>query len=165
MKIDITEIAGRDSTKMEISVSINTMDFEHKILGIKLYDNIEFKSTLSYMKGYIYLEGNIKGKYITSCNRCLRDIDDEYNLTMKEKYSLEMDDNDDESYIYEGHFIEIEHLIIDNISFSVPTIILCKDSCKGLCQVCGIDRNIDKCTCDTQGINIKMEKLKDYFKK
>ncbi len=165
MKIDITEIAGRDSTKMEISVSINTVDFEHKILGIKLYDIIEFKSILSYMKGYIYLEGNIKGKYSTSCNRCLRHIDDEYDLVLKEKYSLKVEEKEDESYIYEGHFIEIEQLIIDNISFSVPTIILCKDSCKGLCQVCGIDRNIDKCTCDTQGINIKMEKLKDYFKK
>lgn len=165
MKIDITEIAGRESTIMEISTIVNRLDLEHEILGVTLESDINMALKLTYIKGYIFVSGRVNGLYLANCHRCLIQIDGTYDVTIEEKFSLVSEKIDDESYPYEGHFIDVSSLLIDNILLSFPTTILCKEECKGLCPKCGINLNIKQCTCETQEINIKMEKLKDYFNK
>ncbi len=165
MKIDITEIAGKDSAIMEISAIVNRLNLEHEILGVTLESDVDMALKLTYIKGYIFVKGQAKGLYQAKCHRCLKQIDGTYDVTLEEKFSLVSERTDDESYPYEGHFIDISSLLIDNILLSFPTTILCEDECKGLCPKCGINLNIKQCTCETQEINLKMEKLKDYFTK
>lgn len=43
--------------------------------------------------------------------------------------------------------IEIDRAVIDNLLFNLPTRVLCKPDCKGLCSVCGKDLNKQKCNC------------------
>lgn len=165
MKIDITGIAGKHGASVKVSRDINPLDLEHEILGIELLENISFNCVLTYYSGDILMTGEVSGKYRASCHRCLQEIFGEYNLSINEKFVMSSENMDYESYIYEGHYVDLTSPLIDNILLSFPSVVLCKEDCKGLCPVCGNNLNEDICTCDKQGINIKMEKLKDYFNK
>jgi len=165
MKNDITDIAGKEGAYKEVSMDINPMNLEHEILGIVLTKNIHVEFKLTYMNGYILINGNVSGTYETSCSRCLKSIKDTYNVDVNEKFTVESENLDDESYIYKGHFIDLSLPIIDNILLNFPTIMVCDKDCKGLCPICGNDLNISECSCDKNETNIRMEKLKDFFKK
>lgn len=165
MKIDITEIAGKESAIMEISTTVNRMDLEHEILGVTLESDVNMTIKLTYIKGYIFVIGQLSGLYLTNCHRCLKELGGTYDVTIEEKFALVSERTDDESYPYEGHFIDVSSLLIDNILLSFPTTILCEEECKGLCPICGNNLNIKQCTCETQEIDLRMEKLKDYFTK
>ncbi|MBN2852500.1 MAG: DUF177 domain-containing protein [Clostridia bacterium] len=165
MKIDITGIAGKHGASIKVSCDINPMDLEHEILGVELLDTIKLDCVLTNYTGDILVTGEVKGRYKASCHRCLQEINGEYKLDINERFVMQSDDMDYESYVYEGHHVDLTSLLIDNILLSFPTVVLCKEDCKGLCPICGQNLNQDICTCDKQGINIKMEKLKDYFNK
>ena len=165
MKNDITDIAGKEGAYKEVSMDINPMNLEHEILGIVLTKNIHVECKLTYRNGYILISGTVSGTYEASCNRCLKSINGTYNVNINEKFTLESEQLNDESYIYKGHFIDLTSPIMDNILLNFPTTMVCDENCKGLCPICGNDLNISECSCNKNETNIRMEKLKDFFKK
>ena len=52
--------------------------------------------------------------------------------------------------------------IIDALFLAVPDKIICKESCKGLCQYCGINLNEASCSCSEDKIDPRWEALRDF---
>lgn len=48
-----------------------------------------------------------------------------------------------------GTEVDLEPVVREQILLAVPMRALCNEDCKGLCQVCGADRNVEDCGCDT----------------
>lgn len=164
MRIDITAIAGVNGAYLEVSEDIPTETLESGITGIKLDEMVHADLKIEYMEGIIIVKGRVKGNYTAQCGRCLKDIKDEFDIEINENFmhmSGDMDDADD--YLYDGGHIDLTIPLIDNILLSFPGVILCSSDCKGLCEVCGVNLNETQCTCEKDEINIKMEKLKDFF--
>ncbi len=45
--------------------------------------------------------------------------------------------------------IDLGELLCEQVYLSIPSRILCRESCAGLCQVCGADLNHERCDCET----------------
>ena len=45
-----------------------------------------------------------------------------------------------------------------------PAKVLCGEDCKGICPVCGANRNEKDCGCDTVVLDPRMQKFQDVFK-
>ena len=82
---------------------------------------------------------------------------------IKENFVSIESDVEDESYTYEGKYVEIDKALKDNIVLNLPMKQLCKKECKGLCPKCGKNLNETACDCKEDDINLKMEALKDFF--
>ena len=50
---------------------------------------------------------------------------------------------------YEGDGLLLEDVLREQILLTLPTRILCKPDCKGLCTHCGRNQNTDPCECAT----------------
>ena len=79
------------------------------------------------------------------CQRCLEDA--HYALVVEgDEYVLEGESEgveaDEEGYVT-GHMIDLEVWVRDLIGAELPTKILCRDDCSGLCSVCGQNLNAD----------------------
>ena len=72
-------------------------------------------------------------------------------------------DNTDEYILVEGYMLNLSELVESDILLELPTKMLCKEECKGLCQNCGKDLNEGSCNCKTQFVNPKFAALKDLF--
>ena len=74
-----------------------------------------------------------------------------------EEVALSRDDLDVECFDADG--IDITHLLRDNIVLALPSQPLCSTGCRGLCPVCGANRNVTPCDCRTQDTDPRLRIL------
>jgi len=53
----------------------------------------------------------------------------------------ESEGDDDEPYVG-GYVLELERWVRDAIAEALPSRLLCREDCRGLCPVCGVDLNV-----------------------
>ena len=98
-----------------------------------------------------YLQANLSAL----CMRCLNPADFAVNVAVSEVFARAASD---EHYLIEGHEINLDKAVLDNLVLNMPMHILCKESCKGLCPHCGTDLNNKTCNC-----NIEQKKKNSPF--
>jgi uncharacterized protein len=59
--------------------------------------------------------------------------------------------------------IEIDELVAEELLLAVPDQVLCDNNCKGLCPVCGVDRNSIDCECQTAEVDSRWAGLKQLI--
>lgn len=109
-----------------------------------------------------------KGKLYTvielSCSRCLEKfsytIAANFGLTMAEKTYQDYPEEDEDIIFFERDEADITSYIEQVIFTEIPFKPLCDNECQGLCPLCGINRNIDKCECQQEFLDPRWEKLK-----
>lgn len=47
--------------------------------------------------------------------------------------------------------IDLRPAVREGWILAVPSFVLCRDDCKGLCRTCGVDRNTTPCSCASEG--------------
>lgn len=163
MRIDITGIAGVNGAYSEISTDIPTKELGG-IYGIELSETVHADLKIEYMEGTISVKGRVKGSYKAQCSRCLADTGDVFDIMIDEIFvHLSADTNNTENYMFDAGYIDLTIPLIDNILLSFPGVVLCGNDCKGLCQICGVNLNETQCSCENHDIDIRMDKLKDFF--
>jgi uncharacterized protein len=105
----------------------------------------------------IRLVGKLDGRIEVGCARCLepveipvsRSFDLLYRPLESEKGSDEVAIHEAETEIgfYSGDGMELEDSLREQILLAVPIKTLCRYDCKGLCPVCGANRNLQSCDC------------------
>ena len=82
--------------------------------------------------------------------RSSRSFDLLYRPLESERGSDEVAINEAETEIgyYPGESMELEDSLREQILLAVPIKSLCRYDCKGLCPVCGVNRNQQLCDCD-----------------
>ena len=63
----------------------------------------------------------------------------------------------------EGYHLDIDGLINNEILLNWPMKVLCNESCKGICKVCGKNLNEGDCGCDDLFPDPRMAAIKDIF--
>ena len=54
---------------------------------------------------------------------------------------------DEDQYTYTGHVLELDDAVRTAILLELPSRILCKEDCRGLCAQCGANLNVNACSC------------------
>ncbi len=87
-----------------------------------------------------------------SCDRCLEKVSKQFDLPFEQTFFKDQAE-DGEGYCYSGSKLDATKAVQDEIVLSLPTLLLCKEDCKGLCPKCGANRNTTDCGCNTQKEN------------
>lgn len=105
----------------------------------------------------IRLVGKFAGQIEVSCARCLEPVvipvSRSFDLLYRPSESAERTDEvaineaDTEIGYYSGGGMELEDSLREQILLAVPIKALCRYDCKGLCPVCGVNRNEQLCDC------------------
>ena len=96
----------------------------------------------------VYLELNIEYEIDGICDRCANEVKRSYSLEVNKILVEELQNEDDDDYIIlKNQSLDLDELINEEVSLSMPSKFLCKEDCKGLCQKCGADLNVKKCDC------------------
>ena len=148
MKISIAEAKG--SLGQEIPFAFQTTAEE---LGAAEED-FSFEGEISVRGSLVYtgvcyrVSGKIKAVKAFACDRCLKECQEEQNLSFEEDFHKAGETDDQETLVVDGDAIEITDLVRDTILAAQSLSNLCRPDCKGLCQVCGADLNEGDCGCD-----------------
>jgi uncharacterized protein len=130
------------------------------------------------VSGEIRLQGRrakVTGKLVAQlqveCDRCLRPVELLVDSRFKLEYlsaedyqtqqDVELTEEDLDLMVFDGEIIDIDQLVTQELLLAVPAHVLCKDNCKGICPVCGADRNQAECGCESREVDPRWAGLKE----
>ena len=90
----------------------------------------------------VFADINIKYTVKGECSRCLEPAEKVHESSVSVKFSL-MPEEDE--YLYKSGKVDLTSPVNEEIIVNQPTVIYCKDDCKGLCPICGANLNASDC--------------------
>ncbi len=98
------------------------------------------------------LRANLRGEIETTCARCLEPaqvpVDTPLAVTFVSTEADKTDDDEDPDVIaFKGGEIDVGDEVRDEIVLAMPMNPVCRESCRGLCSVCGGNLNVTACGC------------------
>ena len=96
--------------------------------------------------------------YATCCARCLKPLDVPLAAQVETVLSRDGSEEDD-VFVLTEDAIEVEDVLIPELLLQVHMTYLCREDCKGLCPVCGADRNVQPCTCENRQVDPRLAAL------
>ena len=95
----------------------------------------------------ISLKAEVESQLDTRCSRCLEPVRIPVNAAVDAIFDRQPDPEDPDLYSFEASTVKLTDAVRDALLLEMPMRILCKEDCRGLCPVCGINLNVDTCTC------------------
>lgn len=163
MMINISDLIGKKTTKKDIDVVLDSKSFSDDYETYQILEPIRVEATLVKTEDIIYLTGFINGEIQLVCSRCLENFSYKLQLELHEKLTNNPENKDDELIFIDNDKLDLTEIVENNIIMSLPIQRLCKEDCKGLCQICGTNLNNDNCNCEDPDIDPRLAKLKDLF--
>jgi len=119
----------------------------------------------------VQVSGTLTTTVETLCARCLKPVVLPIKAEFSERFVTAVSWRSEEQHelasedlslsVFDGETIELDELVREEIVLATPAQVLCGKDCKGLCPVCGVDRNVTACECETRQVDARWEKLKD----
>ncbi len=63
--------------------------------------------------------------------------------------------------VFDGKTIDLDPIVREQVLLALPMNVVCREDCKGLCAVCGEDRNVKDCGHEQRVLDPRLASLKD----
>ncbi|MCW5979498.1 MAG: DUF177 domain-containing protein [Bryobacteraceae bacterium] len=120
----------------------------------------------------IRVRGHFCGELEADCDRCLEaarfPIDREFDLFYRpasgdsDAADLELDESESQVGYYEGEGLQLADVIREQVLLWLPMQWVCSEACKGICPVCGGNRNRVLCGCQEQRQDDRWSALRNF---
>ena len=118
----------------------------------------------------VFVNGHVEARARVECDRCLQPVETPVNADFQLEYvsgseykssgAVELTEAEMSVSVFDGKAIDVDEIVKEQILLAVPTRMLCREDCKGICPECGTDRNTGDCSCATNDIDPRWAALK-----
>jgi uncharacterized protein len=119
----------------------------------------------------VFVNGHVDTRAQVECDRCLKPIELPVNADFELEYITgseyessgvaELTEAEMSVSVFDGDALDVDEIMKEQILLAVPTRMLCREDCKGICPQCGVDRNTGECKCVTEDIDPRWAALKN----
>lgn len=155
MKLDLTELLTVDGTAKDYEVPLGLKTFLPK--GSKagypvVCDHLIRMHCLHKTKREVDITVEMDLSLQIPCDRCLTPVTYPFLFTETETVDLNADEASrigdlNEQPFIDGTTLDVDRLVVSELMLYLPAKVLCREDCKGLCPVCGANRNFVSCDC------------------
>jgi len=133
---------------------------------------IRYRLVVKKFENGARVEGSLGCSLSSKCSRCLDEftypVQAEIDVELARKApiegtEIELTGDEMDVYYFEGDEIDLDPLLYEEVLLNIPIQPLCKEDCRGLCDVCGINRNVEECHCGEVTNTLLAEKLKTFL--
>lgn len=164
MDLRFSEIYSKRERKKQLDFQFEMEPFDFEGDEIKLTKPVTVLGELRVVEDVIEIDVHVNTELEMLCSRCLGSFLHTVDLNAVEKFTNNKDNNDNEEIVViTEDILDINEVIINNIISTLPIKRLCNNDCKGLCQECGTNLNVNSCNCGGTEVDIRMAKLKELF--
>ena len=149
MQIKLEQIFNNDGVSKEIDFSF---DPDYSLADdFVLTTPVSFKGVIKNTAGVVSLSGEAQFSASVICCRCAEEFRHDFCVAISHLLTDRLNNEDNGDYIVvENSELDLSELICEDIIFSLPTKLLCREDCKGLCPQCGKNLNEGACDCKKQ---------------
>ena len=139
---------------LNVPGTVQPLDFcvsQERLAQIHSYDfatPVRVTGQIANRAGVVTLELRIAFSLLVTCDRCLKETVQEFCYTQSHTVVRSLASGEEDEYIVaKAESIDPEEIAVTDLLLELPTKMLCREDCKGLCPVCGCDRNETECDC------------------
>jgi uncharacterized protein len=118
----------------------------------------------------VFVNGHVETRTTVECDRCLQPVEMPVDTDFALEYITgseyessgvaELTEAEMSVAVFDGEAIDVDEIVKEQIVLAVPTRMLCREDCKGICPECGTDRNTGDCSCATNDTDPRWAALK-----
>jgi uncharacterized protein len=97
------------------------------------------------------VQGSVDARVHGPCDACLEDVDLQVHVDVDERLDPSRGRDEEpfgESNVLTGERLDVADLAQQMVLSVLPMGLRCKEDCRGLCGVCGANRNTGECSCE-----------------
>ena len=119
----------------------------------------------------LFVNGHVETRAQIECDRCLKPVELPFSADFALEYitgdeyessaTAELTEDQLLIAVFDGKGIDVDEVVKEQILLAVPTRMLCREDCKGICPECGKDLNTGECGCVKDDIDPRWAALKN----
>jgi uncharacterized protein len=114
----------------------------------------------------LYARGGITAESPSGCVRCLEQFPQILSANIAELFIYPPENaKPGEMVVPEEAILDLAPLVREDMLLSAPIRSLCREDCAGLCPVCGANRNLERCTCVEENVDLRLMALRGLLEK
>ncbi|MBE6850057.1 MAG: DUF177 domain-containing protein [Ruminococcus sp.] len=148
MLMKIKNVLNIPGTSMDTSFAIEGERLE-QVRGYVFSTPVRVEGRIENRAGVVTLTLHIAFSLLVTCDRCLKETVQDFAFDAEHVVVRELQSEDEEEnyVIAKAESIDAAEIAISDLLLELPSKLLCREDCKGLCPVCGCDRNETDCDC------------------
>lgn len=138
---------------------------------VRLTGAPQVSGRINRQRNKVLVDGRLTATVEIDCDRCLKPV----ALTIQPKFTVEyitaeaymalevseLDNADLALSVFDGEALNIDDIVLEQLLLAIPSQAICREQCKGLCSICGADRNVSDCDCKPTEIDPRWAGLKE----
>jgi uncharacterized protein len=117
----------------------------------------------------VFVRGRLSATMPLTCSRCVEgfpgraDVDVDVRLVPRPRGadSVELGADDLDVDFYDNDELDLARVVENETTLALPMKPLCRPDCRGLCVVCGANRNVTACACPQRPSDPRLAVLRD----
>jgi uncharacterized protein len=168
MIIDLNALGERSKT---VDTEIDPKEIELELENVRTVSPIHLVCAIEHSDFRTNVDGTIAAQLDIDCTRCLEAVKVPLEFTFDVEFvdaahfgssgEHEIDAKDLSTDALFSEQLDLNDLIREQILLSLPERVFCKEDCKGLCEICGTNRNLKDCNCSETEVDPRWSALKD----
>ena len=163
MTLDLRRIFSNDNSILETDGSLDMSDVDFSS-GYPLKKPVEYRVHVSNNASVVTLKIDIDFEFSAPCDRCGNYTSKRHTVTIEKSLATSLERQESDTIIVVPDMqLEVDELVYTEVILNLPSKHLCKDTCKGLCAVCGKNLNEGDCGCAKSEPDPRFEKLRQLL--
>ena len=168
MVLDMLPVLNGEKNKLEFEFS-KMLEKDSIICetfsDVDFFEPISVRGYVKNMAGYMYLHCDVSFKYSTACARCAEPVTNELAFSFEKDIASGDVSRDNDDYIFiEDKKLDVYEPMADQLMLDMPSKVLCREDCAGLCPTCGKNLNLGACKCEKNTGDPRLAILKTLLK-
>ena len=165
MIVDLDEI-GREEPAGTVLAFAETVESGAEI---SFAQQVEGEIRFTRAGETVWVDGTVGTTVTLTCGRCLRSFPHRLGGAFHEGFRTAATgatrrprDGGDLILTLEGSTLDVTEVVRQHLLMALPMVPLCRSACRGLCPVCGADRNEIACGCAGEEIDPRLATLRGF---
>ena len=139
--------------------------------GVRLTAPATVNGKIRLAGNEVFVNGHVDTRTQVECDRCLKSIELPVSADFELEYITgseyessavaELTEAEMAVAVFDGEALDVDEIVKEQILLAVPTRMLCREDCEGICPQCGVDRNTGECNCEMKEIDPRWAALKN----
>jgi uncharacterized metal-binding protein YceD (DUF177 family) len=158
LKIPVDRLFGADVEAIEVNQTVRPAGE----VGLRYPGGVAVTATIEPITHGVYMEGYVEGVETETCVRCLEEFQRPTRIAIQETFSEDVAPKDalfSEVSPLVDRTIDLDDLVTQLLEVDEPMAAVCDERCKGICPVCGNNRNVTACDCKEQFVDERLAGL------
>ncbi len=173
MMINMRELGTRGNA-IEFQEQMDLTEVLSGVPEVVKAEPLSVSLTARSESGLIEVSGTLGTEIEWVCSKCLKHYSERFDIPFHESFSPKTneyteeeaqddDDDDDQIHFVSDNNVDLDPYIKESFLLELPYIPVCDPDCKGLCAVCGSNRNDVDCSCVEEKVDPRLAGLKLLF--